>query len=387
MKNTFSAIITAGGKGTRFNGDKMLALLNGKPLILHTLEKFHQSNYINEIILLVKKEDIQKYQKIINKKYYKVKIIPAYSERIVSVYYGAKIAKGKYVITHDGNRPLTPIYLINKVIEETIKHGAVMTAVPPTATVKYCHKDFVKKSLVRNKTWIAQTPQGFERKLILTAFKKAIDDKNFIPTDDSEFITKLGKKVKIICGDEINIKVTFPQDLIIAEQLLTFKKINMVKIGLGQDSHSFENKTTKPLVLGGVKLADNGGLRANSDGDVILHSLCNALSSAIGEDSLGTWADKMYLEKGIKDSKKYVGYIFQKVKKLDFIVENISVSVEAKKPRLSLDDIYKIKKRITQLLEVKITQIGITFTSGEGLTAFGKGEGIQVLSIVSLVKK
>lgn len=161
----------------------------------------------------------------------------------------------------------------------------------------------------------------------------------------------------------------------------------MVKIGLGQDSHSFENETTKPLVLGGVKLADNGGLRANSDGDVILHSLCNALSSAVGGDSLGTWADEMCLKKGIKNSKKYVEYIFQKVKKLDFIVENISISVEAKKPRLSLKDIYKIKKQITQLLEVETTQIGITFTSGEGLTTFGKGEGVRVFSIVNLVKR
>ena len=158
----------------------------------------------------------------------------------------------------------------------------------------------------------------------------------------------------------------------------------MMRVGLGQDSHQFDENNSKPLILGGVKISADSGLKANSDGDVILHSLCNALSSAIGGDSLGTWADSMCLKKDIKDSKKYVKYIFEKVKDLKYSVENISISVEAKKPRLSLKMIKKIKKQIAKLLEIKIEQVGITFTSGESLTAFGCGDGIQVLTIVNL---
>lgn len=225
MIKTVSAVITAGGNGTRFGGDKMWALMKGRPLVLHTLEKFHQSNHIDEIIILVKKENINKYQKMVNKVgFNKVKIVPAASERIVSVYYGVKASQGKYVITHDGNRPLTPVYLIDKLIKEVIKYGAAMTAIPPIATIKYSNNVFVEKSLPRNKTWIAQTPQGFERELILKALKKAIAEEHFIATDDSELVTKLGKKVRIVPGDEVNIKITFPQDIIIAEQLLNFIK-------------------------------------------------------------------------------------------------------------------------------------------------------------------
>ena len=222
MKNTISAIITAGGNGIRFGGDKMLASLKGKPLILHTLERFQQCQLIDEIIILVKKENIKEYLAIINKAGLKVKIIPAAKERIVSVYYGVKEARGKYIITHDGNRPLTPIPLINNLVKEVKKHKAVMTAIPPTATIKYCQKDFVERSLPRNKTWIAQTPQAFERKILLVALEKAIGEKHFVSTDDSELVTRLGNKVRIIPGDEINIKITFPRDLIIAEQLLNF---------------------------------------------------------------------------------------------------------------------------------------------------------------------
>ena len=83
---------------------------------------------------------------------------------------------------------------------------------------------FVKKSFPRKKTWIAQTPQAFERRIFLTALKKAIENKYFDATDDSDLITRSGGKVKIIPGAEINIKITFPQDIIIAEQLLPLSK-------------------------------------------------------------------------------------------------------------------------------------------------------------------
>jgi len=194
--------------------------LGGKPLIIRTLEKFHQVKSINEIIILVRNSYIRQYQNFIHQAGLKVEIVPSDSERIVSLYSGIKKAKGKYVITHDGNRPLTPITLINKVVQQVIRFKAVMTAIKPTATIKYCDKGYVKQSFSRSRTWIAQTPQGFERTLILRALKKAIEKKRFLATDDSEFVTRLGYSVKIIPGDDINIKITFPQDLVIAEQLL-----------------------------------------------------------------------------------------------------------------------------------------------------------------------
>jgi len=161
----------------------------------------------------------------------------------------------------------------------------------------------------------------------------------------------------------------------------------MSRIGIGQDSHPFEKVENKPLILGGVKISDNGGLKGNSDGDVIIHSLCNALSSAVGGDSLGTWSDDICLKQGIKDSTKYLEYILNIIKNKNYLIENISISVEAKKPYLSIDVVVKIKEKLARLLNINFDQIGITFTSGEGLTAFGKGKGIQVLTIVSLKKK
>ena len=155
----------------------------------------------------------------------------------------------------------------------------------------------------------------------------------------------------------------------------------MDRVGIGQDSHRFS--ANKPLILGGVQVAKAGGLAGDSDGDVILHSLCNALSSAMGGDSLSTWSDNM-CQKGIKDSKKYVETIFAKVKVQQYKVQNVSISMEAKKPFIELEAAAKMKKTIADLLGIGNGQVGITFTSGEGLTPFGKGLGVQAICIVLL---
>lgn len=161
----------------------------------------------------------------------------------------------------------------------------------------------------------------------------------------------------------------------------------MLRVGLGQDSHGFTAaKENKPLILGGVRVSVEGGLEANSDGDVILHSLCNALSSAIGGDSLSTWADDMCYKQGIKDSARYVEYIFNKAVALKYSVVNISISVEAKRPYLKMKIINQIKERIASLLKIKTERIGLTFTSGNGLSVFGKGLGIQVSTIINIAK-
>ncbi len=156
----------------------------------------------------------------------------------------------------------------------------------------------------------------------------------------------------------------------------------MGRVGIGQDSHKFSGEK-KPLILGGVKLSESGGLDGNSDADVILHSLSNALSSAIGGDSFSTWSDAM-CDSGIRDSKKYVRYIFKKVKKEKYKVENVSIAVEAKKPYIELKTAQMMKGKIAKLLEINRGRVGITFTSGEGLSAFGKGMGVQAITIVLL---
>jgi len=157
-----------------------------------------------------------------------------------------------------------------------------------------------------------------------------------------------------------------------------------MRIGIGQDSHRFSN--IKGLVFGGVTFPDYLKLSGNSDGDTLIHSLCNALSSAIGGESLSTWADDMCANQGITDSRQYLKYILDIVSK-NFIISNISISIEAQIPRLTSEEKQSIKKNLSEILEINTNQIGITYTSGQDLTPFGNKEGIQAFSTVLLSEK
>lgn len=159
----------------------------------------------------------------------------------------------------------------------------------------------------------------------------------------------------------------------------------MNRIGIGQDSHAFSLNKSRPLVLGGIIVSQTDGLEGNSDADVIIHSLCNALSSSIGGESLSTWTDEM-CQKGITDSKEYLKVIFNKIQKNKFIIENISIAVEAKTPYLTSIQKQQVKKCLALILKIKTDQIGITYTSGEGLTPFGQKKGIQSFATVLLKK-
>ena len=162
----------------------------------------------------------------------------------------------------------------------------------------------------------------------------------------------------------------------------------MFRVGLGKDSHKIKfkikNEKLKISRLGGVEIKD-WEIIANSDGDVIIHALCNALSSAIGGDSLGTWADEMF-EKGITDSRKFLKIILARIKEKGLRVNNIAVCVEAKKPRLTRKQIQKIRTSLANLLDIAETVVGLTFTSDNGITPFGQGKAVQALVLASLLK-
>jgi len=159
------------------------------------------------------------------------------------------------------------------------------------------------------------------------------------------------------------------------------------RVGLGQDSHRFSHVHEKrPLMLGGVKIIGYLGLKGNSDADVILHSLFNALAQVIGWKSLGSHADKMCKEDGITDSKEYLKEPLKRLKAMDYEITTVGITIECKEPKIDpVSD--EIRKSVAEILEIEPEQVGIIATSGEKLTPFGRGEGIQVFSVVTAIHK
>jgi 2-C-methyl-D-erythritol 2,4-cyclodiphosphate synthase len=153
------------------------------------------------------------------------------------------------------------------------------------------------------------------------------------------------------------------------------------KTGIGQDSHAFE-KNNKPLLLAGIDFSYKQGLRANSDGDVLLHALTNAISSITGVNILGAKADKL-CQQGITDSSEYLKLALADLKNIE--LQHIAIAIECLVPKIS-PKIDAMKINLANLLNLNVDDIGITATTGEGLTAYGKGEGIQEFCIVSAMK-
>ncbi|NLW29858.1 MAG: 2-C-methyl-D-erythritol 2,4-cyclodiphosphate synthase [Fibrobacter sp.] len=153
---------------------------------------------------------------------------------------------------------------------------------------------------------------------------------------------------------------------------------------IGQDSHRFESQdSSKPLILGGVIIPQCVGLKGNSDADVVLHAITNAISGLSGINILGKVSDDICLKHGITDSRVYLAEALKTVS--DYRILHVSVTVEALRPHLA-DYIPAIRESIAQLLSLETAHVGLTATTGESLTGFGRGEGIGVFAIISAQK-
>lgn len=220
-----SAIILAGGKGKRMGKDisKQFILVKDKPIIYYTIKKFSDCKLIDEIILVLPKDEIEYCKKEVLEKYsLKVdKIIEGGKERQDSVYNGLKALKNSdIVLIHDGARPFVSEKIILEGIENAKKYGAAAPGVMPKDTIKVKDElSFSKETLKRESLIAIQTPQVFKKDIIVKCHERVRED-NISVTDDTMVVEKYGYKVYLYDGDYINIKVTTPEDLILCEYLV-----------------------------------------------------------------------------------------------------------------------------------------------------------------------
>lgn len=158
-----------------------------------------------------------------------------------------------------------------------------------------------------------------------------------------------------------------------------------IKTGLGQDSHQFDfGNKEKSLVLAGIIFTGETPLKGNSDADVVLHAVTNSISSITGENIIGNISDDMCKNKKITDSREYLKEALKYYS--NYKTQHVSISIECKMPKITLK-IEEMKVSLSRLLGIDVADVGITATTGESLTAFGKGEGIQVLSIITAMSE
>jgi len=214
------AVIVAAGESQRMGGvDKVMVLLGGKPVLARTVNVFQNCGSIDQIVIVLSEQNLEPGKRLVaGEGWTKVTdVCPGGRRRQDSVLAGLKRLKDcHWVVIHDGVRPLVTEDLICRGLREAEETGAAVAAVPVTETIKVAGGDrIVHQTLLRQNLWAVQTPQVFYNPIIAEAYQKAKGE----ATDDASLVEQLGYRVKLYMGAYDNIKITTPDDLVLAEVL------------------------------------------------------------------------------------------------------------------------------------------------------------------------
>ena len=219
-----SAIIPAAGSGVRFGDKKQFKVINGQPLIYHTLKPFLESSIINEVIVVASEQDMGLVKKIILslKPSKNILVVTGSSTRQGSIKNALKSINKKtnVICIHDAVRPFITKKLISRLIKSLQGNDSIIVGKKSTDTLKHVVNSLVEKTLNREEVWSVQTPQVFHKEVLLDAYEKASNE-NLIGTDDAALLEKAGYKVKIIEDNSINFKITTKEDWTIAQALFS----------------------------------------------------------------------------------------------------------------------------------------------------------------------
>ncbi len=350
---------------------------------------FNDHPEIKEITIVANKYNQKNIKKIVkNYHFQKVKsVILGGLTRQSSLEKGLGFLKDKaknedIILVHNGANPLPSFEEISECLKKAKKTGACIAGHYVFSTIKEINDKHIIKTYDRKKLFAAETPQVAKYELLKKALANA-KKHNLETSDEAMLLEAINHKVAYTPADPHNFKITVQGDYLKLKVVLGETPEDF-RVGIGQDNHFFD-KAKKGLTLAGILLPDYPKLRANSDGDVILHAVFNALSQSIGGNSLGFYADPMN-KKGVKDSKKYLKPILEKIKKEGFKINTIGIMLECKIPQIDTLAA-RLKKSLSEIFNIPIHRIGITATSGENMTIFGQGLGIQCFAIVSLKKE
>lgn len=231
LGSSFFAVVVAAGVGERMNSSlpKQYLPLLGKPVLAHTLEAFERFAPVEEIVVVIHRAHEEIFRREILRRYEFQKVrhyIFGGRTRQDSVYEGLKLYRDHledFVLIHDGVRPLVGEEVLQRCVEGVTEHEAVCVAIPSVDTLKLSPDGrTIGETLDRRKVWRAQTPQAFRIGLILKALERAREE-GFYGTDDAMLVERLGVPVHIVLGSEENLKITTPQDFLLAEEMLRWR--------------------------------------------------------------------------------------------------------------------------------------------------------------------
>jgi len=395
MKQSW-AILVAGGTGKRFGAPtpKQFLPLQGRPVLEFSLKVLRASPQLGGVVLVLPKDYVPEWRSRtdgVNKgdAVSVFRVTEGGATRQQSVTQGlAQIPQEvEWVLVHDAARPLVTEEIIRRSLEGALVEGAAVTAVPVPDTLKRGDNEGkVLETVARKDLYRIQTPQVFRRDILQEALQWALKE-GLDATDEATLVEKMGRPVDLVEGSEFNFKITTPHDLELAEAILKKRKDNRVKpmmrIGEGYDVHRLVEG--RELILGGVKIPFELGLKGHSDADALLHSIADALLGAAAAGDLGTHfpdSDPQFKDASSLDLLEQVR---QLIERKGFQVHNVDATLICQRPKLA-PFVPAMRENISQALRVPLDQVNVKATTEEGLGFTGNMEGLAAKAVVLLTQ-
>ncbi|MBU2530880.1 MAG: 2-C-methyl-D-erythritol 4-phosphate cytidylyltransferase [Elusimicrobia bacterium] len=379
-----AAIILAGGSGARMGSDKQYMKLCSKPMIEWTLAAF--TSLFDEVILVLSQENISLYGKDLEAR--GIKIALAGKTRIKSLISGfSKLStKAELIAVHDGARPLISRDLILACMKEAKKTVASVPAVALKDTIKKISPDGrnVVETLNRAEYMAVQTPQCYKRNILEKIIKKTDLKKDY--SDESQILEELGIEVKIVKSDNCNIKVTTQEDIIIAEAFMknTKKdkpKCRKTRFGFGYDIHRLVEG--RPLIIAGERIKHKKGLIGHSDGDVVIHAVCDALLGSIAAGEIGVYFPPTDLTIMGVSSRSIAEKVLEILSARHAEIIQIDATIVAEEPKIK-PHYATMRKNLSEIFKMDIADVSVKAKSKEGLGDVGHGNAITCYAVASV---
>ncbi len=395
-----TVIVAAAGAGKRLGlgKNKAFAVLGGLPLLVQCLRMLSDTGLAEKTIVAVGADEVAMTESLLRdyKEYFpalQTSVVAGGSERTDSVKNALAIAGSDgYIAVHDGARPFAGQEVFERTLKAAQKTGAAIAAVPVKNTIKVIDGGgYVESTPQRSTLQAVQTPQIFKAELLQRAYSSE-NLQGAAVTDDASLVERLGVKVAVAEGSYENIKITTPEDLLLAEKICADRgmvmqteiKMPQFRVGTGYDVHRLTEN--RKLILCGVEVPYELGLDGHSDADVAVHALMDALLGAAGLGDIGKhFPDTDERFKGA-DSMKLLEHVLKLLKERCWHVNNADVTIIAQRPKLA-GFIPAMRDNLANAMNLEADAVNVKATTTEKLGFTGRGEGIAAEAAVSLIKK
>lgn len=384
MRTGNYAVVVAAGRGVRMGAavNKVLLPLRGEPVIRHAVRAFCEADEIDGVVVVASADETEQMRAALCGLEKVCAIVPGGLTRQESVKNGldALPKEARIALVHDGARPLISRELIARCIRQTENCGSAVVCTPVTDTVKVEKDGCVVRTLDRSQLRAVQTPQCFFAGELKAAYEAAARDGVSV-TDDASVMEHAGHSVHLLESSEVNFKLTTPEDLRRAEDIIGERKFmqRLPRTGFGCDVHKLVSG--RRLILCGKEIPWEKGLDGHSDADVAVHALMDALLGAACLGDIGRlYPDNDPAFEGA-DSMKLLADVLRRVKDAGYAVVHADVTIVAQKPKL-MPYMDEMRRNLENAMPG--AQVNVKATTTERLGFEGRGEGISAQAVATI---